>query len=67
MCDCSTKHVPDPHVFFTVAGYRLCPTAYENLKLLRKHYKEHQGRPPGSITKHFGKHIRQIAQELEEK
>lgn len=67
MCECSTKHVPDPHIFFITGDYVLCPTASENLKSLRRYYEMYDGNPPGHITKHYGKFIRKIAKELESK
>jgi hypothetical protein len=64
-CLCSGKHVPDPRFLCTIdtaAGpVLLCPTAASNLAGLLAEYRNADGRPLGSITKHYGKFIRDLA------
>lgn len=64
-CKCSGKHVPDPRFLCTidtsVGPVLLCPTAASNLAGLLMEYSAAQGRPLGSVTKHYGKFIRDLA------
>lgn len=63
-CPCSGKHVPKPLTGVEVGGYTLCPTANANLNDLLQKYELTGGRPDGSVTKHYGKFIRDLAHTL---
>jgi hypothetical protein len=63
-CPCSGKHVPKPLTGVEVEGYTLCPTAHANLEDLLAMYKLTGGRPDGSVTKHYGKFIRDLAEKI---
>lgn len=64
-CKCSGKHVPDPRFLCTIdttsGPVLLCPTAASNLAGLLMEYTTAKGRPLGSVTKHYGKFIRDLA------
>ena len=65
-CLCSGKHVPDPRFLVSLdtpgGSVLLCPTAASNLAGLLQEYDLSNGRPLGSITKHYGKFIRDLAE-----
>ena len=67
-CLCSGKHVPDPRFLMTLdtpgGSVLLCPTAASNLAGLLYEYERAGGRPLGSVTKHYGKYIRALADEI---
>lgn len=67
-CRCSTKHVPLPMVWARVVTkigvVTLCPTGVMNLRALLEQYNLTQGKPSGSVTKHYGKFIRDLAAEI---
>lgn len=63
-CPCSGKHVPKPLTGVEVSGYTLCPTAKANLEDLLSKYELHGSRPDGSVTKHYGKFIRDLAEKI---
>lgn len=66
VCLCSGKHVPDPRFLVSVdtqgGDVLLCPTAASNLAGLLMEYALTGGKPDGSITKHYGKYIRDLAE-----
>jgi hypothetical protein len=69
-CPCSGKHVPAPirlAPIETATGrvVWLCPTAIDNLQQLMVEYKKAGGTPLGSVMKHYGKFIRDLAAEPE--
>jgi hypothetical protein len=67
-CNCSGKHVPDPRFLVSVdtpsGPVLLCPTAASNLVGLLIEYTEAGSRPLGSVTKHYGKYIRELADSI---
>lgn len=67
-CECSGKHVPDPRFLCTIdtqsGPVLLCPTAASNLAGLLQEYNAAQGRPLGSVTKHYGKFVRDLAETI---
>ena len=67
-CLCSGKHVPDPRFLCTIdtpnGPVLLCPTAASNLAGLLQEYALTQGKPLGSVTKHYGKFIRDLAETI---
>lgn len=68
-CPCSGKHVPAPMVLATLdrpdgTVVHLCFTAMANVMHLFSEYKGYGGPPPGSVTKHYGKLIRELAREI---
>ena len=68
VCLCSGKHVPDPRFLVSVdtptGPVLLCPTAASNLAGLLCEYDKAQARPLGSVTKHYGKYIRTLADQI---
>jgi hypothetical protein len=70
MCKCTGKHVPRPTVLAVIraGGQRihLCPTSMMNLNQLLWEYDLTDGDPLGSITKHYGKYVRDLADKLYE-
>ena len=64
-CLCSGKHVPDPRFLMSLdtpeGDVLLCPTAASNLAGLLSEYDRAGGQPLGSVTKHYGKYIRALA------
>lgn len=64
-CKCSGKHVPDPRIVYAIdtpdGEVVLCPTGYLNLLSLTQEYRAANGVPLGSVTKHYGKYVRDLA------
>lgn len=64
-CLCSSKHVPDPRVLMGLDAEEqavlLCPTAASNVASLLTEFDKAGGSPLGSVTKHYGKYIRDLA------
>ena len=64
-CKCTTKHVPDPRSLCSIdtpnGPVVLCPTGAANLTRLLSEYDRVGGVPAGSVTKHYGKYIRDLA------
>lgn len=64
-CKCCTRHVPAPTVTVGIdiptGRVYICPTGLLNLEDLLKQYDVANGTPPGSVTKHYGKVIRDLA------
>jgi hypothetical protein len=69
-CPCSSKHIPKPATMAVVrvAGKRftVCPTTLWNLIQLLWELDLTDGDPLGSITKHYGKFVRDLASEIYE-
>jgi hypothetical protein len=67
-CLCSGKHVPDPRFLMSLdtpgGDVLLCPTAASNLAGLLMEYHQSDGTPLGSVTKHYGKYIRDLAETI---
>ena len=63
-CMCTTKHVPKPMVYFSIDGQVLCPASFLNLVDLLKEYELTGDTPDGSVTKHYGKFVRDMAELL---
>lgn len=69
-CQCSAKHVPNPIVLGVIKTKKgkmtLCPTTLMNLRQLLWEYDLTDGDPLGSITKRYGKFVRDLATEIYE-
>lgn len=67
-CTCVEKHVPLPVTYksLRVRGQALtiCPTSWYNVMELMTEFKVHEGPPPGRVTKHYSKYVREICLEL---
>jgi hypothetical protein len=67
-CLCSGKHVPDPRFLMSLdtpgGVVLLCPTAASNLAGLLCEFDKAGGTPLGSVTKHYGKYIRDLAETI---
>ena len=67
-CSCVDRHVPLPMTTKTlqVGGdvVHLCPTTYYNVMDLMLEFKIRAGLPPGSVTKHYSKFVREICLRL---
>ena len=64
-CQCAIKHVPKPVVMAVMDdGTVLCPTGMINLTRLLHEYTLTGAVPDGSLTKNYGKHIRDLAQRI---
>lgn len=65
-CSCSVKHIPNPLMLAKVEDYEvcLCPSGLFNLQDLLREYGLTGGTPSGSITKHYGKYLRDLAAEI---
>lgn len=70
MCECTNKHVPRPTVLAVIktnaGAVNLCPTSLMNLRQLLWEYDLTDGDPLGSITKHYGKYVRDLADQIYE-
>lgn len=60
-CPCSGKHVPKPIELKEFGNLKLCPTAISNINHLLDLYTLTGGKPDGSLTKHYGKFVRDVA------
>lgn len=64
-CTCSKKHIPNPmrsiEILYGDTSSVICPAFFVNLMSLLDEYDLHDGTPPGRITKHYGKDIRDLA------
>jgi len=67
-CKCVERHVPLPTHYrsLQVGGevVSLCPTTYENIRDLLMSFQVHDTVPPGKITKHYSKFVREICLRL---
>jgi hypothetical protein len=64
-CNCVGKHVPLPLTLYYIGHLTdtemyLCPTAYENFLAWQAERRKYQGRPPGSVRKHFSDFIQNL-------
>ena len=59
-CKCCNKHVPLPIVLKEFNGIKLCPTTFSNVMEYQRLCFEFNGRPPGSIRKHFSEYVQKI-------
>jgi hypothetical protein len=63
-CGCTSRHVPLPHQLLIVpvgdSEVTVCPTTYFNVVALAREYSVFGGPPPGSLTKHFSKFVRDL-------
>lgn len=67
-CKCVNRHIPaaletEPCEVADGVVW-LCPTSAANLRLLLRIYEKRAGIVPGSMTKHFSKYIRDLAQQI---
>lgn len=67
-CGCVDRHIPKPVTTTpcnTPEGVVwLCPTSAENLRVLLEIYDKRAGIVPGSMTKHFSKYVRDLAEQI---
>lgn len=63
-CACVQRHVPLPsrHYIINVGGETVyvCPTTFFNVQDLIAAYNVYGDQPPGSVTKHFSKFVRDL-------
>lgn len=63
-CVCCERHVPLPMTYerLRVGGavVILCPTTYANVMELLTEFKVRDSVPPGRVTKHYSKFVREI-------
>lgn len=68
VCTCSNKHVPNPMKWIEISyGDQrrvVCPAFLVNLIDLLEEYDLRSGPPPGRVTKHYGKSVRDLARTL---
>lgn len=67
-CECVERHVPLPQKFMTISvnwfEVVVCPTTYYNVMELITEYRLVGRTPPGSLTKHYSKYVRELAAAL---
>lgn len=67
-CLCVQRHVPLPvsykHVKVGGEVVHLCPTTYANVMELLTEFKVRGTLPPGSVTKHYSKYVRELCLKL---
>ncbi len=67
-CKCVSKHLPLPLVTYNIKvsdeEIELCPSSFFNLKELLSHYSVENSIPPGAVTKHYSKYVRNLAHDL---
>lgn len=63
-CACVQRHVPLPQHYYEIETGEgvvyVCPTTFFNVQQLAASYQLHDGPPPGSITKHYSKFVREL-------
>jgi hypothetical protein len=63
-CECVEKHVPLPTTYRYIKikeeTVTMCPTTFDNVEQLVLAFKLYGGPPPGSVTKHYSKFVREI-------
>jgi len=63
-CQCVQRHVPLPTRLYNIKigndKIHLCPTTYSNVRDLLTSFQVHGTVPPGRITKHYSKYVREI-------
>lgn len=64
LCQCSKKHVPLPMSYKYIVVDRevvpLCATTYYNVRELLTSFEVYATLPPGSVTKHYSKFVREL-------
>lgn len=67
-CVCVEKHVPLPVTVFRLKvgeeTLTVCPTTWYNIEELMVAFKIYNGPPPGRVTKHYSKYVREICLQL---
>lgn len=67
-CSCTNKHVPSPMKLIEISyddqTRVICPTFLVNLIDLLEEYDLRSASPPGRVTKHYGKEVRDLAKTL---
>lgn len=64
-CECVQRHVPLPQHYYMVdtapgTVVCVCPTTFFNVQQLAAQYVAYDGIPPGSVTKHYSKFVREL-------
>lgn len=64
-CKCVQRHVPLPQHYYMITMDEywvecVCPTTFFNVQQLTAAYAAHDGIPPGSVTKHYSKYVRDL-------
>lgn len=63
-CTCVEKHVPLPTTYRYIKIGKdvvcLCPTTFDNVENLMVAFRLTGAMPPGSVTKHYSKYVREI-------
>lgn len=63
-CQCVERHVPLPMSYKQVKVgediVQLCPTTYANVRSLLTEFVIRDTVPPGRITKHYSKYVREL-------
>lgn len=63
-CVCVQRHVPLPMTLKSLQVgddvVYLCPTTFSNVQDLLTAFKVHGTIPPGRVTKHYSKYVREI-------
>lgn len=63
-CECVERHVPLPMTYKQVKVedevIQLCPTTYANVRELLTEFILRDSLPPGRITKHYSKYVREL-------
>jgi len=63
-CQCVERHVPLPLSYRQVEVQgevvQLCPTTYSNVRNLLTEFIKRDSIPPGRITKHYSKYVREL-------
>ena len=67
-CSCSVKHIPYPVQLAVIevdeGEIYLCPSGLFNLLDLLRQWDLTGAKPAGSITKHYGKYLRDLATQI---
>lgn len=68
-CRCVQRHVPLPQHYYMIdiaegqVEY-VCPTTFFNVQQLAGQYIAYDAPPPGSVTKHYSKYVRDLVFDL---
>jgi hypothetical protein len=68
-CKCVQRHVPLPQHYYMIDVAEgqvecVCPTTFYNVQQLAAQYVAHDGVPPGAVTKHYSKYVRDLVFDL---